>query len=351
MPLVIPKPGATFGFLTKAGRAQLRAHRRRQFLATTNPSTWTGESGALLIPKPGEVCPALAREPFVAVEYAYPGTGKTPATCILPDVFYVDLQLGSRYCSVRRVAVSNYHEFVEAAEYWRTNRTRFVVIDPITTLYDWAIELATDEYVAKPLGKRFGENGERTILDLTASNNRGETFAPGYRFVREAFMRLVRMFWPQVGNRLICIGHVRDAIMADIGQGEKGGKSVAEVDGKDLDIDGKLRNIFLSECDLALYGYRNALGVLKFTTQTKKNNAFVKCRCPHLLGRTFDFHTPTTVDDWRQIYPDTIAELCGPVANTQPQPVKPCDLEELLLTKQSTGSPTPPVPQTSNTKT
>lgn len=295
---------------------------------------------ALAIPARGTICPALAKEPFVTVEYAYPGTGKTPATCILPDPYYVDLQLGTRYCATRRVAVSNYDEFIEAARAWQAERTRFVVIDPITVLYDWAVELATAEYCAKPLGKRFGEQGERTILDLTATNARGESFAPGYRFVREAFMRLVKMFWPGVNNRLICIGHVRDALMADVGLGEKGGKTSAEVNGKDLDIDGKLRNIFLSECDLALYGYRNAMGVLKFTSQAVKNGAFVKCRCPHLLGRTFDFHTPTVVDDWRQIYPDSIAELCGPPHAGTPAPATVAKPTPAPTPQQLTATPT-----------
>lgn len=304
--------GWTFQFLSPSERERVRQHRR-----------WSAESGALTIPAPGVICPALAREPFVTVEYAYPGTGKTPATCILPDIFFVDLQLGSRYCSTRRVSVSNYLEFEEAAAYWREHRTRFVAIDPITVLYEWAIQKATYEYCQKPIGQHFAQSGLETVLDLTASTADGKSFSPGYRFVREAFMKLVRMFWPQVDNRLICIGHVRDALMADIGQGEKGGKTSAEVNGKDLDIDGKLRNIFLSDCDLALYGYRNAMGVLKFTSQASKNNAFIKCRCPHLLGRTFDFHTPTTVDDWRQIFPDTINELCGPATGAPPLTAAP----------------------------
>lgn len=274
---------------------------------------------SLTIPPPGTICPALAKEPFVTVIYGYPGVGKSPSLACLPDCFYVDLQLGTRYVNCRRVAVTDYLEYQEAATYWRANRTRFVIIDPITTLYEWAVELATREYCDKPLGKRFGENGERTILDLTASTATGQSFSPGYRFVRETFMRLVRMFWPQVNNRLICVGHVRDALMADVGLGEKGAKTASEVNGKDLDIDGKLRNIFLSECDLALYMYRNAMGVLKLTNSTVKNNSFVKCRCPHLLSRTFEMHTPTTLDDWKQIYPDSIAELC----DTKPQPAKP----------------------------
>lgn len=264
----------------------------------------------LSIPAPGTICPAISAEPFVAIYYGYPGVGKSPSIAALPDNFYVDCQLGTKYVNCRRVPVANYSEFIEAARYWREHRTRFVTIDDLTTLYRWSIELATDTYRRKPYGVNFGAKGEDSVLDLLGTDASGRSFNSGYRFVREAFMSLVKLFFPNNDNRLILVGHVRDAIMADIGQGEKGGKTNVEFDGKDLDIDGKLRNVLVSECDLAIYMYRSATSVLKLTTAIKRNNAFVKCRCPHLLNKTFDFHTPTTLDDWRQIYPESIAAVC-----------------------------------------
>lgn len=265
---------------------------------------------------PAGVCPAITTEPLTMVEYAYPGVGKSPSIAILPDNYYIDLQLGTKYHPCRRVPVSNVQEYIEAATYWREHRTSFVTVDPITVLYEWAVGLATEEYRRKPVGRNFDTSGAETVLDLVAQDATGRAFAPGYRFVRETFMRLIRMVYPTRDNRLITVGHVRDALMADIGQGEKGGKTSSEFDTKDLDIDGKLRNIFLSEMDLAIYAFRSATSVLKLTTAVRRNNAFAKCRCPSLLNKTFDFHTPTTVDDWRQIYPETIARLC----DTKPEP-------------------------------
>ena len=210
------------------------------------------------------------------------------------------------------------------------------MLDPITVLYEWAVLSATEKYQRLPVGKNFADSGCQTILDLTASDKAGNSFAPGYRYVRAEFMRLVHLIWPQVSHRVIFVAHVRDAMMADTGLGEKGAKTGSEADGKDIDIDGKLRNIFLSECDLALYAFQGTVqrgtpptfeNAFKITSAVRKgSNAYVKCRCPHLIGRTFTFGNPATADDWRQIYPDSISELCGPAADatpTQPNLAKP----------------------------
>lgn len=272
----------------------------------------------LSIPAPGTICPALATEPFATTLYGYPGVGKSPMLACLPDHFYIDLQMGSKYFACRRVPVSNYAEFLEALEYFRAHPARFLIIDPITTLIDWAEEAATDWFHSVPIGSSEKMQAIRSVLELKGRDENAGS--PGWMYLRTHYMKLVKNAWPGPKTRTIFVGHVRDAMMA--APGDKGAKASTEVDDRDVDLPGKLRNIFLSECDLAGYVFRSATNVLKVSFAAKKNAAFVKCRCPQLMGRTLDFHTPTTVDDWRQVYPETLDELCGPAAAT-PAPAQP----------------------------
>lgn len=272
----------------------------------------------LTIPPPGTICPALATEPFTFTVYGYPGVGKSPMLSVLPDHFYIDLQMGTRYFACRRVLVTDYVEFTDALTYWRAHPTRFLIIDPLTKLVEWAEEHATNWYRRVPIGHNF--TGQ-TVLELSGKD--ANTGSPGWLYVRRSFMELLKQAWPGPHQRTIFVGHVRDAMMADASKGERGAKMAAVFDDKDLDLPGKLRHIFLSETDLGAYVYRSATGTLKLTTSAQKNGAFTKCRCPKLLNRTFDFHTPSTLDDWRQIYPESIAELCdtkavAPVTATAP---------------------------------
>jgi hypothetical protein len=259
------------------------------------------------------LCPAIAREPFNLVIYGYPGVGKSPAAATLPDHLFYDLQenLGSKYFACRRVtpldaegSPRSYETWQEFAAYLDVGRkltpaARFRIFDPTSRLIDWAEVKATDYYRTIPIGKNFEG---RSVLELPGKD--ASTGSAGWPRLWDAFKELIRWTYATANTRSIYIGHPRDAMLT--APGTKGAKVGGEVDEKDLDMPGKCRNIFLSEMDLAGYMYRNLNGVLCLTFQSRKQNSFVKCRCPHLLGRTFEFHTPTTVDDWRQIYPDSL---------------------------------------------
>lgn len=273
---------------------------------------------------PTGLCPAIAREPFNLVLYGYPGVGKSPAAAALPDHLFYDLQenLGSKYFSCRRVTPTDadgapraYETWQEFADYLDVGRkltpaARFRIFDPISRIVDFAEVKATEYYKSIPLGANFEG---RSILELKGKDS--NTGSPGWSRLWEAFKELIRWTYATSTTRTIYIGHPRDAMLKE--QGQKGAKLGSEVDEKDLDLSKTLRNIFLSEMDLAGYMYRNLNGVMCISFQSRKQNAFIKCRCPHLLGRTFEFHTPTTVDDWRQIYPDSLGvrtDAAKPVA-------------------------------------
>lgn len=274
----------------------------------------------LVIPPRGAVCPALSKEPFNYVKYAYPGTGKSPMVSVLPDHLFVDLQNGSKYFPCRRVNVGNYEEFGEVMQYWRAHPATFLIVDPITTLVEWAEARATAWFKSVPIGSSEKMQQLGSVLELKGREDGGGS--PGWMYLRKHFMEMVAPCWARPDTRTIFVGHVRDAMLADATQ--RGGKQGSEVDEKDLDLPGKLRNIFLSECDLAGYAFRSAAGnTLKVSFAAKKNAAFVKCRCPHLHNRTLDFHTPSTLNDWRQVYPETIERLCGPANPASSAPPVP----------------------------
>lgn len=276
----------------------------------------------LTIPPPGTICPALATEPFNAALYGYPGVGKTPMCAALPDHLYIDCQLtpGTKYVACRRVHVTSYQEFEEALEYWSAHPSTFLIIDPLTTLHDWAEIRATDWFHSVPIGSSDKMKALASVLELKGKDE--NTGSPGWMYLRNHFEKLMRWSWASNATRTLFIGHVRDALLKD--PGDRGFKPDALVDDKDLDLSKGVRNKFLSECDLAGFVYRSPVGnTLKVSFSGRKNNAYIKCRCPQFLGRTIDFHTPVTVDDWRQLYPETIARLCGPPGGNPTPDVRP----------------------------
>lgn len=279
----------------------------------------------LVIPKPGEICPALATEPFNTVVYGYPGIGKTPMCAVLPDHLYLDCQVtpGTKYVACRRIHITSYQEFEEAMAYVHAHPPTFLIIDPLTSLHDWAEQRATDWFHRVPIGSSEKMQALDSVLELKGKDE--NTGSPGWLYLRNHFEQLLKPAWAMANTRTIFVGHVRDALLK--APGDKGYKPTSEVDDKDLDLSKGVRNKFLSECDLAGFVYRSPVGnTLKIGFSGRKDNAYVKCRCPQFLGRTLDFHTPTTVDDWRQLFPETLAKLCGPAAAKPAAPATPATI-------------------------
>lgn len=274
---------------------------------------------------PDTVCDRMSNEPYNLVIYGLPGSGKTPCCAILSEVFnsyYIDCQVncGTRYVKCRRIQPTCYEDFEAVLDQYRTKPSPFLIIDPLTILVDWADRKATDWYHSVPIGQ--GDYGQsiQSVLDMKGvGDNIG---GPGWMYLRKNFMQMIAKAWALPQTRTIFVGHVRDSLLGDAKNSKA--STGAEVNGKDLDLPGKLAAIFLSETDLTGYLFKSAIGCPKITFASSKSDTLNKSRPPAFAKpRTLDLHNPCTIDDWKQIYPDTIKRLMGSIQTPAPTTIVP----------------------------
>lgn len=202
---------------------------------------------------------------------------------LLPDNLIVDLEDGTDYISSLHLKAHNMSELEAIAQRLREELVktgqppyRFVSIDTVSAMEDWAEIRGTERYKANSTGKNFKGT---SVLELPHGH--------GYLWLRLAFQELLGLF-SGTTKRLILVCHLRDKFL------DKGGQEVAV---KDLELTGKIRNITASKADAIGYMFRDATrnqGALMVSFQTLEQ---VACgsRCEHLKGQVFPF-------DWKKIY-------------------------------------------------
>ena len=210
--------------------------------------------------------------------YGPPKVGKTSSLAQLPGCLIVDLEDGTDFINALKIKVHSMDELEQVATALRNppGQYRFVAIDTVSAMEDWAELRGTDRYKHNPTGKNFTGN---SVLELPHGH--------GYLWLRLAFQELLGMFSGTTA-RLILVCHLRDKFL------DKGGQEVAV---KDLELTGKIRNITASKADSIGYMFRDATknqGRLMVSFQTLEQ---VSCgsRCEHLRGQVFPF-------DWKKIY-------------------------------------------------
>lgn len=235
----------------------------------------------LILPK--TKTPPTSIDPKVLILYGAPKVGKTSVLSQLPDNLIIDLEDGTDYLESLHIKAHNMSELEQIAQRLREQlvRTgkpayRFVSLDTVSAMEDWAEIRGTERYKANPTGKNFTGN---SVLELAHGH--------GYLWLRLAFQELLGMF-SGTTERLILVCHLRDKFL------DKGGQ---EVSVRDLELTGKIRNITASKADAIGYMFRDAArnqGALMVSFQTLEQ---VSCgsRCEHLKGQVFPF-------DWKKIY-------------------------------------------------
>lgn len=237
---------------------------------------------AIILPR--ELIPATTGSPRILTLYGPPKIGKTTIVSVLPNALLLDLEDGSDFVTAMKLKLTNplqVKPFVD--EVIKANRPyKYLIIDTIDKLEEWAEIEATREYKASIKGKTFGGS---SVLELPQGG--------GYFYLRESFRKLFNLLYT-AAPRLIYIGHVRDKV---INEGAK------DVTTKDLDLTGKIRNIVCSLSDAIGHVYRDSKGGLQCSFVTTDS---VQCgsRCEHLRGKTLTFSTPVKLEDWKAIYSD-----------------------------------------------
>lgn len=251
------------------------------------------------------VGPAML-EPLNLCLYGPPGIGKTPIAATLPDCGYIDCQRGSLTYSCRRGDVRGiaetsgdecYEVFEACARQFREAKVKFIVVDTIGEVADWADTKALRRFQSSPLGKDFNE---ASILDLP-----GVKGSAGFGRMWDAFQEMLNAVMGSY-HRAIFIGHPKDKIAYAVGT-DPNVKQDTFASSEDLDLTGKMRRIFTSKMSAIGYMYRDWDGK-RVNVNFTARDAFSKTRCPHLDGAKLWFSNPATLAEWARIYPNTLAE-------------------------------------------
>jgi len=231
------------------------------------------------------------RDPRILVIYGAPKVGKTSKLAELDNCLIIDNEHGTDYISALKIQVNTILQLREvAAELKKSPMTyRYVALDTVSTLEDWAEELATRNYQASPTGKNFVGKSVLTLAN-----------GAGYFWLRQAFKELLQLFSGVTGT-LILTAHLREKFL------EKSGK---EVSTKDIELTGKIRTIVCALADTVGYIYRQDPTLM--VSFEGKEEVLCGSRCDHLKGKTLPFN-------WSQIFIDsTTSTSPAPLIETNP---------------------------------
>lgn len=234
---------------------------------------------------PDTKTPVAARDPRILVLYGSPKVGKTTILSQLESNLIVDDERGTDFIEALRVQVNSVAELKELCTELKKQPMKYqrISIDTVTTLEDWAEQLATTMYKRSAVGKNFmGES----VLTLPKGS--------GYLWLRIAFKELIDLFSGVTGT-LILVAHLREKDL------EKDGK---EVSTKDIELTGKIRTIVCALADAVGFLYRDK-DKLMISFRTSET---VLCgsRCEHLKGQTFEM-------SWDKIFVETLRTAPAPL--------------------------------------
>jgi hypothetical protein len=217
-------------------------------------------------------------DPRVLIIYSPPKAGKTTLLSKLDNCLIIDLENGTDYLECLKINVNNYRELEEVFEALKKNNPyKYIAIDTITKMEDWAEMRATFNYKGTNMGKNF--QGQ-SVLQLTSPNG----FSPGYLWLRQAFNKYIDQF-ASLGSKLILVAHLREKEI------EKDSKMVSA---KDLDLAGKSRSYTCANADAIGYVYRDVENKMMINFKSAEN-VICGSRCEHLAGQKFEF-------SWDKIY-------------------------------------------------
>lgn len=266
-------------------------------------------SGEVEIILPREKKGVERNDPRLIIIYAPPKTGKTTLLSTLPNNLILDFEEGAGFVESMSVTIIGWeipkkellearNERIKRGHYYMTEIGAsiikagkpydFVTVDTATKLEDMILPLANAKYKATPIGKDYDGNDVRELP-------RGA----GYLYLRLAFKECIDKI-KKLADTVILIGHLRDSTI------EKGGK---EVNAKDLDLTGKIKQITCADADAIGYLHR---GVNDELLINFKSSDEILCgsRCPHLKGvevKIADYNKDDNClenVDWSLIFPD-----------------------------------------------
>lgn len=228
---------------------------------------------------PKERSKATKVDPKLLLIYGPPKVGKTTELAKLENNLLIDIEDGSDFVDALKVKVHSLKEFAELGEQIKSEGKpyKYVSIDVLDVIEDWAEKEATITYKNSVIGKNFDG---KSVLELSKGG--------GYYYLRNAFFKII--FYAQtLADHVILVAHLKDTNI------EKKGR---EVSAKDINLTGKIKSMLSAKCDAIGYIYRDEddEGNSKvMVTFESSDEVLCGARSPHLKGQTFEF-------DWSKIF-------------------------------------------------
>lgn len=260
---------------------------------------------------PTERSKPTRRDPRVTIIYSAPKMGKSTLMSTLPNNMIFDFEGGTQYLNslsmhiigITPPANETEESFqarmdLDVPQYYLMEAGRaimeagrpfdFLTLDTVTYLEDLSLALAAEKYKATPMGKGFDGDDVRVLPK-----------GSGYLYLRLAFMELINKC-KKLADNIILVGHLKDSVI------EKAGK---EVDAKDLDLTGKLKQILCADADAIGYLHRGKDSELLLNFKSS-DQILCGSRCDHLRGQIIKIadydqqENELTNIDWGLIFPD-----------------------------------------------
>lgn len=200
---------------------------------------------------PNEIVPASSVNPNKLILFSKPKAGKTTVLSMLPQCLLIDLEQGAKYVDAYKVEANNLEDLLDIATQLTerkketgVNPFKFIALDTISALEDMVLPLAAQIYRDTPQGKNWGKDPKGNIdmsLDIRDLPN-----GAGYRFVRDAFFKVVNRF-ESLCDHLILSAHLKETLLQKNGE---------EFTSMEIDLIGKLKTMTSSRADAIGYLYR-----------------------------------------------------------------------------------------------
>lgn len=200
--------------------------------------------------------------------YSKPKMGKTDLVSRIEDCGIIELEGGANYVNGYVHNVNNLKELDELLTWLeKENPYKYVAFDTMTRLEEWCEIEGTLNYMNSTQGKKFNRVEQDHIdLGLAPQTALGKQFPPdkkgfesvhtlgqgyGYRWSRESYQKwFLRM--KALKARKIFLAHIKDKFIES--------KNGDQVQGRDIDLTGKLKSITTSFVDTIAYLHRGADG-------------------------------------------------------------------------------------------
>jgi hypothetical protein len=233
--------------------------------------------------------PKVTQDPKNLILYGVPKIGKTSLLATLEDNLIIDLEEGSDYVEAMKVKITTIKELNELCKAIKeaSYPYKFITIDTVTALEEFAKPLALKMYKESPLGSNFNDN------DVLHAPH-----GAGYGFLREAMQKIIEKLAMCAPN-IILVGHVKDKAIVTMGETQ-------DSNIKELDLTGKTGRILAAKSDAIGFVFRDENSNLCINFETN-GDATAGARPEHLANKKIIVAElqpdGSFVSHWERIYP------------------------------------------------